>query len=538
MNALRSINSSEWINAFGWTLLHSLWQAAAVCLMVVIALRLIPTLRSHTRYVIASAGLLLSAAITMATFVHLAANSTDTNAKAAAAIAHHAVYYPEEVTAQPSLFPSIVSSLEQNMFIIVSFWAIGFLIFSLRWASALYQSHVIRASAHPVAGEWYDYIQRTAKGLGIRRPVMIAESLAIHAPIVLGYLKPLILIPTGMIGGLSTQQLETIFLHELAHIRRNDYLMNFFQTIVESVFFFNPFVRMLSNEVRREREYCCDDIVVSLHENRSAYAHALVRLAEARLAAPAFALPLAGDKNQLFSRIKRIMERSAGKSPLKNRLFIPLLIFAGALASISWISSQQEKEKFDAALVQPDTMRDKVAKSARFSQRSFITIDEHGRPHAEVIHEFEGDEELRTLFENDIQLFDNSVYGGGFRPLTPKHFRGGMMLLWSDTIPPFDQRTWQELADAFDERLHERFENLFHSGADPRRLMEEFERSFRWDKWTAPFESAPLDSLRKLPRNDVFKNFREEFDKLRELDLGSFEEIKRAQVIRRSDRPV
>lgn len=517
MNMVTEGMPIDWISAIGWTLLHSLWQASIIFLLVMIVLRFIPAVQSSLRYMVASASLLLLSAITVATFIQQAGTFTNADIPATP-IYLHTVYFPPARVEDHALGFPVMSWLEQNMAWIVLLWAIGFLVFALRWAMGLYHSYRIRSDAQMLGGEWFDYVQRTARALNIRQPVNIAESVAIAAPLVLGYIKPLILIPAGMIGGLSTQQLETIFLHELAHIRRNDYLMNFFQTIIECIFFFNPFVRMISNTVRREREYCCDDIVVAMHGNHSAYAHALVRLAEARLAAPAFALSLTGDKNQLLARIKRIMERSAKNSTLNSRLLIPVLLVAGALASISWMSADRDDENNTVAMWKADTVphKHKDGRSARFSRQRIVTIDENGQPHEEVIQEFEGNEELRALLESHMSFFNDSAFANGFQGFNAGQFHGRMMTLWNDTIPPLGQKDWQAFADDFEARFGEHFRDFFQGHADPSGLMEEFERNFGWQQWSTPFETLPLDSLNKLHHDDVFRNFREEFEKFRD----------------------
>src|SRR5690606_29204229 len=186
---------------------------------------------------------------------------------------------------------------------------LGFLFLTSRLVMGLKQVSVLRKEATIIDGRWAIRIRELSAQLGILRFVTLAESSRITSPIVIGVLKPMILVPTGMLTGLSTEQLETIFLHELAHIRRYDYLANVVQSLMECIFFFNPFMWMLSGIVRREREYCCDDFVLKHHSSRRAYARALTRLAEIRLARQALGVALGDDKHELLNRIKRIMER-------------------------------------------------------------------------------------------------------------------------------------------------------------------------------------------------------------------------------------
>src|SRR5204862_7511696 len=106
--------------------------------------------------------------------------------------------------------------------------------------------------------DWSNIVQQLARQLHIDRVIPLAQSAHINAPLVIGYIKPVIMIPVGMFSGLSPEQIETIFIHELAHIKRHDYFINVLQSIIEALFFFNPFIWIVSNIIRREREYCCD----------------------------------------------------------------------------------------------------------------------------------------------------------------------------------------------------------------------------------------------------------------------------------------
>ena len=171
----------------------------------------------------------------------------------------------------------------------------------------------------------------------------------------------MILIPIGMCTSLSTEQLETIFLHEIAHIRRKDYLINLLQLMVEAIYFFNPFVWIVSGIMKREREHCCDDAVVQLHGNAKAYAHALATLEELRLSKVGLSLSLAENKNQLLNRVKRLMEKSVKNYSGRERI-IPALLLVIGLICASWISTHTSKTELssinpDRLIVASDTIK-------------------------------------------------------------------------------------------------------------------------------------------------------------------------------------
>src|SRR4029079_1809460 len=106
-------------------------------------------------------------------------------------------------------------------------------------------------------------LQQSAQRLGVKRAVKVLQSVLIQTPVVVGFFRPTILLPLCVATGLPESQLELILAHELAHIRRHDYVVNLLQTLVETLFFYHPAVWWLSRQIRNERENCCDDIVMA-----------------------------------------------------------------------------------------------------------------------------------------------------------------------------------------------------------------------------------------------------------------------------------
>src|SRR6266700_8429858 len=130
----------------------------------------------------------------------------------------------------------------------------------------------------PAEPSWNRLLVRVACRLHIRRAITLLESTLVEVPTVIGWLKPVVLLPVSALGGLAPQQLEAILAHELAHIRRHDCLVNLLQTLVETLLFYHPAVWWLSRRIRIERENCCDDLAVSLCGDPVAYATALADL--------------------------------------------------------------------------------------------------------------------------------------------------------------------------------------------------------------------------------------------------------------------
>jgi beta-lactamase regulating signal transducer with metallopeptidase domain len=414
---------------------------------------------------------------------------------------------------------------------ILATWMLGFFFFAIRLSIGIWYTDKLKAEGLPLENEWSAYIKAISLELGIRHLVALAESHSIKSPMVIGYLKPVILIPAGMLTGLTTEQLETIFVHELAHIKRHDYLINFIQSFLEAVFFFNPFVWIISNLIRKERECCCDDMVIQHHGGARAYAYALTHLAEARLSTQTFALSLASDKNQLLNRIKRIMERSAKNQSGKTRILLPAILLTGGLLCISWLGVQQEKTpQADSVTAEQDTIIDNK-KGAYYSRKSIITIDENGQPHEEVVEEFEGDEELRPLMEEqippvpDITLFTPVLPPDVVTPPLPHLDIQGI----PDSLPrifPFsDHDSWEEMAKAFEER----FEEFALRSADAEKLMKEFEEKFQSQEWSTRFDSLKIsdDVLQRLEDFNGFDELEESLKRLRGIQLEKFRQMER-----------
>ncbi|MEJ7595264.1 MAG: M56 family metallopeptidase [Planctomycetaceae bacterium] len=189
---------------------------------------------------------------------------------------------------------------------IVGFWCIGMLISSLRpllgWRT-LWRLRRIGLSAP--TEEVLAAFQRVFTRLGMRRVVNVYHSTLAKGPLVVGYLRPIVLLPVSLTTSIPTAQLEAILAHELAHIRRHDFVINLLQTLVETLFFYHPAVWWLSHRIRVEREHCCDDLVIKLFNNAPDYGRAL--LAVEQLQGETTTLALGAKDGSLLGRIRRIV---------------------------------------------------------------------------------------------------------------------------------------------------------------------------------------------------------------------------------------
>ena len=198
--------------------------------------------------------------------------------------------------------------------------------FRMRWYKT-YQASLL----------WRNRLEALASQIKVNRRVMLLESALVSGPATLGFLKPLILIPVGLLNNLPAEQVEAILLHELAHIRRGDYLVNFIQCLLENVFFFNPGLLWVSNLIRQERENCCDDLAIAAMKNKTIYVNALVAFQAYKLHGAKYAMAFAGQKAPLLDRVKRIINHHNYKT-LSIMEKISLLATVLLISAVTFLS--------------------------------------------------------------------------------------------------------------------------------------------------------------------------------------------------------
>lgn len=314
MNAV-SLYVDSVVNALGWTLLHFLWQGAAIAALYAILCAAFNASKAKLRYnlgVLALFLMLLMPALTFLSIYQLpvaqgepllsfsvqAAGTQATAWLATSWLAELGVWFD-------LLIPWAVAG-----------WLAGVALMSRRLFKEWRQlKQLVRHNVNPLPANWQRVADSLHRLFGIRVVVRVLESGRASVPIVLGWLKPVILVPSSAILGLSQQQLEMLLAHEFAHIRRMDYLINLVQIFVETVLFYHPAVRWLSRRVRHERELCCDELVVELKGDSLVYAQALAGMEELRSLTPSIGMAASG--GQLLTRIHRL---SAAPVPQKGVL--------------------------------------------------------------------------------------------------------------------------------------------------------------------------------------------------------------------------
>lgn len=337
MNAAQILLLHPWVSRLGWTLVHFLWQGLAIVVLYEAARRAMLRASSpHSRYLLACAALAAMAAAPLVTWAMLQPSGVSLQ------VAHRIASAPRPLSSPASAPASVPSTSfagtaagagpSQFLLWVVMLWLSGAVVFWIRLAGGWMAAGRMRSMlVRPAPAEWQDALNRLGTRIGVSRPVRLLVSALVQVPTVVGWLRPVVLVPVGALAGLPAEHLEALLLHELAHIRRHDYLVNILQSIAEALLFYHPAVWWVSGHIRAERELCCDDLVVAVSRDALTYARALARLESYR---PAYSgAVLAAGGGRLADRIARLLgqPRTAARAGLgPGVVAVAILLIAAA----------------------------------------------------------------------------------------------------------------------------------------------------------------------------------------------------------------
>ena len=318
----------------GWTMVHFLWQGALVAALLAGIHALLRRHSAQLRYVVSctALGLLVGMPLVTIYFVHPASTS--------APLYDSPLFVQERIDGRVNSALSVDRALglsghlngqSQNIegsFIflapllpwLVFFWLGGIGVFFMRYTGGwIYLQYMKRWRSNIVQQSYQVKLLSLMQRLDIDRPVRLLESALIKVPTVVGWLRPVILLPIGIMTGLTAQQAEALLVHELIHIRRHDYLVNLIQVIAETLLFFHPATWWISRRIDREREYCCDDASLAFCGSVATYTRMLYTIEELRSSPPPLAVAASG--HSLLDRIGRLVANSASYTvrPERNK---------------------------------------------------------------------------------------------------------------------------------------------------------------------------------------------------------------------------
>lgn len=300
--------NQPWTERLGWTLLHFLWQGILVAALFSLARALAGgRMSARGRYAIACASLLAMTAAPVVTYWWLGDSGQ------AARIGGLTDWGARQLAPEVAYSP-VTDPWQQAMPGIVIAWFAGAATCSLRLLMGIISAAALRRSRHaPVPAEWQHTLNRLIERMQVSRRVRLLPTDRVDSPSVIGWLRPVILAPVRLLCGLAPEQVEALLAHELAHVRRHDYLVNVLQGIAESLLFYHPAVWWISKQIRTEREHCCDDLAVAASGDVLVYARALAELESMRPAH--FKAALSANDGSLLRRIRRLADPVTAHRP-------------------------------------------------------------------------------------------------------------------------------------------------------------------------------------------------------------------------------
>ena len=380
--------NDEIMQALCWTLIHSLWQG--LLLAIIGGTVILATKRSSSvvRYNSLSVLFLLFILVACFTFSRQLQLSSINNYVNVHAFKNTEPFVTgnsnstADVVAQKTNLEIFVNYFNAHASLVVTIW---FLILSAQFikliANAGYVQRIKHYKTHAPTQYWKRRMQELAEQLQIKQRVLLLQSEIVKVPVMVGFLKPLILFPFSMMMQLPGEQVEAVLLHELAHIKRKDYFVNLLQNFAEIIFFFNPGVLWISSLIRDERENCCDDIAINQSKSKKEFIQALVSFQEYNLEKSKYALAFPGRKYHLLNRIKRIITNN--NKTLNNMEKISLVtgIVIIGFVTIAFTGTPKKQEIKNVPptivaqkiMVAKDTIPDKETSTSKFTY--VTTID-------------------------------------------------------------------------------------------------------------------------------------------------------------------
>ena len=411
------LGQSAFLKALGWALLNSIWQMGLLWLMFLLLTACMRKMTAQMKHSLAV--ILLGTGFCW--FAITLAGEYLTYSEPPVIIS------VDGTEAKPENFFSYFGAFSKGIEFAIPYLSIlylGITVFLFfRFASQYrYTNFICRQNIHKPSVSIRIFVNQIAERMGIRNEIKVWLSDIVDTPMTIGFLKPVILMPIASVNGLSTQQVEAILLHELAHIRRNDYFVNLLVASVDILLFFNPFSRLFVSIIRKEREHSCDDLVLQFEYNAHAYASALLAIEQKRVLRLSLAMAATGRSNQLLlDRVKRILKLPVGQQ-YNNRL-VPLLFSAVMIGFLAWsnpgnvivrqilrienpepLAANDKNEVREVAFLQPSTNTGKKAKVQQ--KKKMMTVSIKNSETQEIVTA----DVLTTLERYEAAAVNNNIY--------------------------------------------------------------------------------------------------------------------------------
>ena len=372
------INAFDW-TVLGWTIIHFLWQGVLIGLVTALILALVPSRLAGFRYMTACLALGVCVLTFMVTLTQLGQQTRPLEQTAGAVASEMAVLETTEIT---NLAPGAEAMTLDVAGLVAIAWTLGVLLMSARFIIQWRTTVRLRTGADvAIDSSWQTLFDQLKEQLGLSKGIRLLGSGMAETPMVLGWIRPVVLVPAAAFTTLTTEELKLVLLHELNHIRRMDHLINLLQGTAECVLFFHPVTWWLSNQIRNERELCCDDLTIQTMNQPRIFARALFKLETLRLEHTKSPLNTAvhATGGSLMSRINRMLEsqnqarhaRAAWKAPLAVALAtgltaVCLTTSMNSVDAAETVASEQDRgQKEDTTFPTAEAMRAKIGEEVR-----------------------------------------------------------------------------------------------------------------------------------------------------------------------------
>ena len=349
---MKALINPQWAEALGLTLFDSLWQGALVLIASFVVLLFMKKASPAKRYAIVLVAILILPLFSVTTFLgHLDNGVTTSTFNSPLDFENTSVFSLEfnegstpieQVAASPTIMEKWKAWTSQNANLALVVWLMGAFLFTVRMLGGFYFLNRLKSGANQITDSvWLEKMSELCNSLKIKGKVLLKQSERVSSPLVMGVIKPVIIFPMGLIQALPTDEIEAILVHELAHIKRKDFLINIVINLLQVIYFFHPAFWWLKIQLDAEREFHCDDIALNQLGKKLTLIKALTNASEFQGHKFQPAMAFAGKKNQLLSRVKRIVDHKPQMNWLSGFMSLGILVLSFVLMSQN--ASQEDK---------------------------------------------------------------------------------------------------------------------------------------------------------------------------------------------------
>ncbi len=335
--------NSALIRSLGMTLVHSLWEGLVIFFLVFFILSLAGRSNARLRYVVLVSGHFMLLAAFIATWFITYHQNLETALKSLnkAYSQVSGLVSTSSLAIKTADYTTTINQYLEPIYPALAIgWIMGFIFMLIRMTGGLYLSYRIMNKDVILPDPWLLKLFEKAKTrLMVRGTLNLRMTARQISPMVIGIIKPCIIFPAAILSGLNAEQVEAILVHELAHIRRYDHVVIIMQAIINRILFFHPVAWYFSAEINRERENCCDDLVIKTFPNPINYIKALTMIQELNMDGQVPANALMGRSKRLLGRVKRLLKTEKRHAPVFRMAVIFLLLTALGIAAVTIASA-------------------------------------------------------------------------------------------------------------------------------------------------------------------------------------------------------